>query len=111
MDILLTILIFLHLLSWAVVLGAALSHLRGGKVPKGLMHAALSALITGLLIVGAVEMGDIFDLNYVKISVKLTFAAVIAVLAVMAERRSDGHRMLGAITALTVVNVGVAVFW
>lgn len=111
MSVLLTVLLFLHLLSWGALLGLAIGFLRKREVPKGTMHAALSALVTGILMVGVVEMGDLYELNYLKISIKLAVAAAITVIAVLAEKKKDGHRWLGPIAILTVVNVAVAVFW
>ncbi|HZK04432.1 MAG TPA: hypothetical protein VFC82_01125 [Actinomycetaceae bacterium] len=111
MDLLFRALVFLHLLSWAVVLGLSLGYLRKREVPKGVMHGAISALVTGVLIVGVVEMGDLFALNHVKIGIKTVVAAVVTVLAVMAERKRNGHKWLGAIAGLVVLNVGIAVFW
>jgi hypothetical protein len=109
MDFLYASLVLLHFLSWAIVLGFAVAFLRKGEVPRGLMHAALSALVTGILIVGAREMtGE--EVDYIKIGIKLVIAAVVAGLAVVAERRAGGARLLGPIAGLTAVNMAVAVF-
>lgn len=111
MDILIPILVVLHLLSWALVLGYSVGYLRKREVPKGLMHAAGSALLTGILIVGALEMGTDRDLNHLKIGIKLAVAAVITVLAYLAEKKQDGHKWLAPIAGLTVLNVALAVIW
>ncbi|MGM0385887.1 MAG: hypothetical protein ACQERF_07910 [Actinomycetota bacterium] len=109
MEFLSSVLVLLHFLSWALVLGLAVGFLRKGEVPKGLMHSAISALVTGLLIVGVYEMRDL-DVNHVKVGIKLVLAAVIAVLAVRAERKAGGEKLLAPIAGLTVLNMVVAVF-
>ncbi len=109
MEFLSSLLVLLHFLSWALVLGLSVGFLRRGEVPKGLMHGAISALVTGLLIVGVWEMRDL-DVNHVKVAIKLVLAAVIAVLAVRAERRPGGDGLLAPVAGLTVLNMVIAVF-
>lgn len=111
MDFLIPFLIFLHLLCWAMLLGLCIGYIRKREVPKGVMHSAGGALLTGLLIVGAVEMGTDAEINHIKIGAKLLVALVVMLMAVWAERKQDGHRWLGPIAGLTVVNVALAVFW
>lgn len=109
MDFLYATLVLLHFLSWALVLGFSVAFIRKGEVPRGLMHAALSALVTGLLIVGVREMtGE--EVDYLKIGIKLVIAALVAGLAVLAEKRPGGARLLGPVAGLTAVNMAVAVF-
>nr|NLD41144.1 hypothetical protein [Actinomycetales bacterium] len=110
MDFLIPLLVFLHLLCWALLLGLSIGYIRKREVPKGVMHSAIGALVTGLLIVGAIEMGTDRDIDHLKIGLKLAVAAVVTVLAVLAERKRDGHKWLGPIAGLTVVNVALAVF-
>lgn len=113
METLAGILLVIHLLSWAVVIGGALVSLREPKLPKGVTHAALSALVAGVLLVGVYEMGDIADINHIKVGVKLVIALVIAALAIYGARNQDKvtRGYLGALAGLTAVNVGIAVLW
>ena len=108
MDLLDSLLVLLHLASWAIVLGLSVGFLRKAEVPRGLMHAAISALVTGLLIVGVREMQDV-DVNHLKVGVKLVIAAVIAVLAVRAERKAGGEKLLAPVAGLTALNMAIAV--
>ncbi len=108
MDLLYGILVLLHFISWALVLGMAVAGIRRPEVPTGLMHSALGALVTGILIVGMREMtGE--EVNYLKIGIKLVIAAVVAALAVLAEKRAGGSRWLMPIAGLTAANMAVAV--
>lgn len=109
MDFLDSLLLLLHLLSWALVLGLSVGFLRRREVPKGLMYGAIGALVTGLLIVGVREMQDV-DVNHLKVGIKLVIAAVVTVLAVRAERKPGGERLLAPVAGLTVLNMAIAVF-
>lgn len=111
MEILKSILLVVHLLSWAMVLGLSVGYLNKREVPKGVMHSAASALVTGLLIVVVMEMTPDVTVNHMKVGIKLLIAVAVTVLSVMAERKQDGHRWLGPIAGLTVVNVLLAVLW
>ncbi|UJP39714.1 hypothetical protein [Cellulomonas palmilytica] len=113
MELLKNLLLVLHLLGWAVVLGGVLVTMREPKIPNGALHGALTALVTGILMVGVVEMGDLYDPNHVKIAVKLVVALAVTALVVVGVRKPEkvttGY--LGAIAGLTVVNVAVAALW
>ncbi|WP_019136423.1 hypothetical protein [Cellulomonas massiliensis] len=114
MDLVFQILLVLHLVGWAIVLGGALVSLRAPKIPAGLLHGALTALVTGLIMAGLGFSGVAgHDYDHVKIAVKTVVAVVITVLVVLGQRRPErvtaGY--LGAIAGLTVANVAVAVIW
>jgi len=109
MDLLYSLVVLLHFLCWALVLGLSVGFLRKHGVPKGLMHAALGALLTGILLVGLRQMtGE--EVNNVKVGIKLVIAAVIAFLAVRAEKKRGGAKLLGPIAGLTALNMAIAVF-
>lgn len=113
MELLRHVLVFLHFLGWAALFGAMLAQLREpAKRITGPMRDGIgTAFLAGLLVVGVLEAGD-DPVNHAKIAVKFTIGLIILVL-VMAnlrkERISDG--LFFGILALTVLNVGVAVFW
>ncbi len=114
MELLKNILVVLHLIGWAIVLGGTLVNLRTPKIATGVLHGALTALVTGILIVGIAEMSDeLGDPNMAKIAVKLVIALVVTLLVILGQRRPEkvttGY--LGAIAGLTAVNVAIAVIW
>ncbi|AEI11433.1 hypothetical protein [Cellulomonas gilvus] len=114
MELLKNILVVLHLIGWAIVLGGTLTHLRTPKIAVGVLHGALTALVTGILIVGVAEMSDdLRDPDMAKIAVKLTVALVVTALVVVGQRRPEkvttGY--LAGIAGLTAANVAVAVLW
>lgn len=111
MGIVTGILVVLHLLGWALVLGGLATRMRKPEIPAGVLHGALTALVTGILLVGAIEMGG-GDVNQVKIAVKLLVAIAVVVLVWRGQRqRSVTTGYLGAIAGLTVLNVVIAVLW
>ncbi|MGO1174060.1 MAG: hypothetical protein ACTHXO_13485 [Actinomycetaceae bacterium] len=114
MDIVSGIFLVIHLLGWAMALGMAIAGLRSGELPKGATHGVLTALVAGIVLVGLAEMGD-GDLNHIKIGVKLVVAIAATVVAFLGDRDrkagTKGSPMIGALVALIVVNVGIAVLW
>jgi hypothetical protein len=113
MDTLYDILLVLHLLGWAIVLGGAVVSLRTPVIPRGMLHGILTALVTGVLMVGLASSGLAADEpDNIKIAVKLLIALAVTVLVVLGGRRervTTGY--LGAIAGLTAVNVAIAVLW
>ncbi|WP_421743625.1 hypothetical protein [Cellulomonas sp.] len=114
MDLVYHLLIVLHLLGWAIVLGGALVNLRTPKIATGVLHGILTALVTGILMVGIASAGIAgHDPNTTKVAVKLVVAVVVTVLVVLGVRKpsrvTTGY--LGAIAGLTALNVAIAVLW
>ena len=114
MDIVFGILLVLHLLGWAVVLGGTVVNLRTPVIAKGVLHAVLTALVTGIALAGIASTGSDDDgPSPAKLAVKLVVALVVTGLVVVGTRRPEkvttGY--LGAIAGLTVTNVAVAVLW
>ncbi|MGO1316776.1 MAG: hypothetical protein ACTMIR_07055 [Cellulomonadaceae bacterium] len=117
MTVLYDALLVLHLVGWAIVLGGWLATLRSPGIYVGVFHGALTALVTGLAMVGLASAGLAGrEPNHVKIAVKLVLALVVTVLAYLATTKSKRGEKVPAgekstIGALTLVNVVVAVFW
>jgi hypothetical protein len=111
MDTLYVALLFLHLVSWAIVLGAWIATIKKPGLYVGIPHAALSALVTGLLMVGIAEMGD-GDVNHMKIGIKLVINLAIVVLAFAAKKKGEDapRALITSIGALAVVNILIALF-
>lgn len=109
------VLLVLHLLGWAMVLGGVLATLRQRVLPKGALHGVLTALVTGVLMVGLASSGvaDVGEPDNTKIAVKLLVAVVVTALVVQGTRapKKVTTGLLGAIAGLTALNVAVAVLW
>ena len=113
MEILRLVLLFVHILGFAALLGGLLVQVREPvkRVNDLMRDGAGTAVLAGLGLVGVLEAGD-DPVDHAKIGVKLVIGLVVLVL-VMAnmrkERIADG--LYYGLLALTVVNIGVAVFW
>jgi hypothetical protein len=114
MEFVRLLLVFLHLLGMAVLVGSFLVQRRvapQGPLSAGWLHGGLLQLLTGLALVGVNEALD-NEVDNAKVGVKLLVLLVILGLIVGARRRDALPAWVApALAGLVVVNVGVAVFW
>jgi hypothetical protein len=113
METLRLVLLFVHIVGFAALLGGMLVQFGpGDKIVNGAMRdGAGTAFLAGLALVGVLEAGD-GDVNHAKIGAKALVGLVILVLVmanVRKPRLPDG--LFYGIFALSLVNVGLAVFW
>lgn len=115
MDIVVGLLVVLHLVGWAIVLGGCLVTLRQPAFPKGAWHGALTALVTGVALaaLGFAEVGDLSRPDPAKMIVKLVVTLVVVGLIWSGTRRPERatRALVGATAGLTLLNVLVAVLW
>jgi hypothetical protein len=109
------LLVFLHLLGMAILVGMFLLQRRapaGAPLNVGWLHGAALQLITGLALQLLAPLTDA-DYNHMKLGIKLLVLLVIGGLAlVYVIRRVAVPRWLPfTLVGLVVVNVGLAVFW
>lgn len=115
MDIVYGLLVVLHLIGWAIVLGGCIVTLRQNAFPKGALHGALTALVTGLVMTGlrSAEVAGLDKPDNAKIGVKLVITLVITVLIWLGQRKPEQvtKGRVGLVLGLTAVNVVIAVLW
>lgn len=113
METLRLVLLFLHLLGFAALFGSLVVQARDAekRVNPAMRDGAGTAFLAGLFLVGVLEAGDA-TVDHVKVGVKFAVGLVILVL-VMANTRKPSipQGLYLGLLLLTVVNVGVAVFW
>lgn len=114
MDIVFSIVLILHFIGLAGIIGGWLATIKAPYMAKGILHGAILQVVTGILLVGLREMQDDFDVNHMKIGIKLLVALVILVVAIIGvrmEARAQGStRTLANVAGiLGVVNVAIAV--
>lgn len=113
MEILRLVLFLLHLVGFAALFGGAFVQVKGPKriINPAMWHGALTMLVSGLLLVGVLEMLDGVDVNHMKIGIKLLVMVVVFVL-VLLQRKKDqvSSGMFFAIFGLTFLNAAIAVF-
>jgi Tfp pilus assembly protein PilN len=107
------ILVLLHLIGFAALLGGVLVQLRSKEpeVNAAMLHGSLTLLITGLALVILEEIRP-DPVNYVKVAIKLVVSAIVVLLVVKNRKFASIPRGLwGLIGGLTIINAAVAVLW
>ncbi len=116
MEFVRQLLLFIHFVGLASLLGGLLVQVKGPtrRVLPAVLHGALTQLVSGVLLVGVLESLDdpAHPVHNAKLGVKLAIVLVITVLAWINRRKASiPAGLFFALLVLTVVNVGVAVFW
>jgi hypothetical protein len=107
------VLLFVHLVGMAALLGGALVQVtaQAKRVSRAMVDGALTQVVSGLLLVGVLE-GQDENVDHAKVGVKFAVGLVVAVLVWINRRKPEIPTGLYAgILALTLGNVAVAVFW
>ena len=121
LDIVRYSLVVLHFIGFASLFGGFMTQMKAmtagtAKIVPAMVHGAWTVLAAGILLVGLAEyriaMGAQFEVDHMKIGVKSLIAAVVVTLVmVMRKKESVKAPVFGAIGALTLLNVILAVFW
>ncbi|GAA4369749.1 hypothetical protein [Paeniglutamicibacter cryotolerans] len=115
MDFLFNLLIFLHILGAAALVGGWLAYFKTPTVTQWQWIGALVQLVTGLLMVGLIYMDD-GQPNNAKIGLKTLILIVILVAAFLGRRKVKNGETVPkgiahAVGGLALINVAIAVFW
>lgn len=113
METLRLILLFLHILGFAALIGGLL--VQAGEAEKKVLPAMRdgvgTAFLAGLLLIGVLEADDA-DVDNAKIGVKFLIGLVLLVLVMINTRKPKiPNGLYWALLALSIGNVAVAVFW
>ncbi len=114
MQIVQHVLVLLHLLGMAAIVGGWLVVRGEGRMVPAIVWGARAQVVTGILLVGVAEALD-DHVNNPKIGVKLLVAlAVVACAEIGNARQKRGERvttLVNAAGALAILNAAVAVLW
>jgi len=118
MDVVYNIVVVLHFVGLAMLLGAFLLQLTSKEktVTRWMFDGAMTQLLTGLIMVGMLESGALgeeekAEVDTTKIAIKLVIVIVVAVLAAIGRRKQPPQFALWLIIGLlTLTNVVIAVF-
>ncbi|WP_091698949.1 hypothetical protein [Micrococcus terreus] len=115
MDFVHSLVLFLHFVGTAALLGGWLATFRNPTVLQWQHIGAWIQLVTGVALVGLLEMGD-GQVNHIKIAVKLVVLIAVLVAAIIGRRKIAKDQPVStglahAVGGLTLVNVALAVFW
>ncbi|GAA2900848.1 hypothetical protein [Streptomyces mexicanus] len=116
MDVLTHLFVGLHIIGIAALLGGFLTQMKAmgqgtARFVPGMLHGALTMLVTGVVLVGLNEAQD-HHINTIKIGVKL--AVLIVILGLVYVKRDEekvDKSMFGLVGLLTMVNIFIAVLW
>jgi hypothetical protein len=122
MTILLNILIFLHVVGAAMIVGYWIATMRTPTVHPRQRDGAFLQLLTGIAMMGVLPVlhnqdpAQYGDLNYVKLGIKLVIAIVVAVLAIIGTRKVKNGQPVSTglahgVGGLALVNVAIATLW
>ena len=114
MNALRLILLYLHLIGFALLLGGAVAQYLSGtiRINAAMLWGAIAQLVTGLGLAAPLRGGGDAEPEPAKLAVKAVIAIMIFVMVFFARRRetvNTGHFL--AIVGLTLANAAVAVFW
>lgn len=113
MEFLRLLLLFLHLVGLASLIGGFVVQLAGPerRIVPAILYGALIQLITGPLLIAVAAVLD-KTVNDPKMDVKLLVLLVITVSAFAFRKRPVlGAGVFFGLFTLSLLNVGVAVFW
>lgn len=115
MSFLLTLILLAHIVGAAALVGGWLATFRTPTVGAWQHYGAWIQLVTGLLLVGLLEMGD-GTVNHMKIGIKLLIVIGVVVAAVIGRRKiARGEEvskgLAHAVGGLALINMAIAVLW
>lgn len=117
MSVLYNILVAVHLLGMAAIVGGYLSVLKAPRISEVMVWGARIQLLSGLVLVGLGESVDSLgkDYDHAKIGVKLVISLVIVAVAEIGrarQKRGEGSPNFAHIVGgLAIVNALIAVLW
>lgn len=116
MEIAISIVLILHFIGLAGIIGGWLSTIKSPRMVKGILHGAILQVVTGIILVGLREMQDDGPMNHMRVAVKLIITIVILVVAIIgvrkeAQAQGSTATLAHVAGALGVANVAIAVLW
>ncbi|MGM7667500.1 hypothetical protein [Microbacterium sp. A93] len=119
MGVVTAIIVAIHIISAAAIVGGWLAHFKNPTVTTSQWFGTWGMLASGLLLVGLAEMaaassGD--PVNHVKIGVKLVIGLCVFVTALLGRRKENKGEpvptgLAHATGGMALVNILVAVLW
>ncbi|GAA1734919.1 hypothetical protein [Luedemannella helvata] len=114
MEALRLILLYAHLIGFALLLGASVMQYLTGKtrINQAMLWGVSIQLVTGIGLAAPLRGGGDNEPDPIKLVVKLLITVALFAMVFFSRKReevSKGHFM--AIIGLTLVNAAVAVFW
>lgn len=115
MTFVINILVFLHILGAAAIVGGWFASFKKPTILPIQLIGAIAQLVTGLALVG-IFGAQHADINYVKITVKLVIAVVVLIPAIIGYRKAKAGQevptgIAHAVGGMALINIAVATLW
>jgi hypothetical protein len=116
MTIVFSILVFLHIVGAAMIVGYWIATIKEPTVHPRQRDGAFLQLLTGIAMMGIIPMMPDADPNYFKLGIKFAIGLAVAVLAVIGTRKvKKGEPVSTGIAhgvgGLALVNIAIATLW
>ena len=122
MNILFNILVFLHVVGAAMIVGYWIATMRQPTVHPRQRDGAFLQLLTGIAMMGVLPIlhnqdpTNFGELNYAKLGIKFVIAVVVAVLAVIGARKVKNGQpastgLAHGVGGLALINIAIATLW
>ncbi|MFC7402185.1 hypothetical protein [Citricoccus sp. GCM10030269] len=116
MTVLNAILLAVHIVSAAAIVGGWLAHFKNPTVTPSQWWGAIGMALSGLLLVGVLEISNSAEVNYLKITVKLVIGLSVFLAALLGRRKENKGEPVStglahAVGGLGLINILVAVLW
>ncbi|MDQ1057938.1 Na+-translocating ferredoxin:NAD+ oxidoreductase RnfD subunit [Arthrobacter globiformis] len=116
MTILFSILVFLHIVGAAMIVGYWIATMKQPTVHPRQRDGAFLQLLTGIAMMGLLPLLPDAHPNYVKLGIKLVIGIVVAVLAVIGARKVKNGQPVSTglahgVGGLALINIGIATLW
>ncbi|HEU4346780.1 MAG TPA: hypothetical protein VFR35_03235 [Actinoplanes sp.] len=114
MEPLRLILLYIHLVGFALLLGGAIAQFLSGRlrINPAMLWGSIIQVLSGVALAAPLRGGGEAEPDPIKLVVKGVIGLLIFVMVFFSRKRADINRghFIGII-ALTLVNAAVAVFW
>ena len=116
MTILFNILVFLHVVGAAMIVGYWIATMRQPTVHPRQRDGAFLQLLTGIAMMGLLPLLPDAHPNYAKLGIKFVIAIVVAVLAIIGTRKVKKGEPVSTglahgVGGLALVNIAIATIW
>lgn len=114
MDIVKAIIVAIHLISVAAIIGGWFARFKSPTVTTSQWFGALGMIITGLILYGLAEMDG--DPNRIKLTIKLVLGLIVFVTALIGRRKVNKGEavptgLAHGVGGLALINLLVAALW
>ncbi|MFJ5698846.1 hypothetical protein [Arthrobacter sp. NPDC093139] len=115
MNIVYNIMVFLHIVGAAMIVGIWIGNMKKPTVHPRQFDGAALQLLTGIAMMGLIPALDM-DANYFKLGIKFAIGLAVGVLAFIGRRKYKKDEPVSAglahaVGGLALLNIGIATLW